>query len=162
MGWGARVVSTAIASFICGLIFGFGLLISGMTDPVKVLGFLDILGPWDPTLGFVMVGALAVSAAGFAVAKRRGAPVLASQCLWPARRSVDASLVAGSILFGIGWGLVGLCPGPAIENLATLSPRVVLFVVAMVLGMMLQEAWQRLARAARPPVGAAIAEAVDG
>jgi uncharacterized protein len=155
-------MSRTIASFACGLIFGFGLLISGMTDPVKVLGFLDILGPWDPTLGFVMAGALAVSAAGFAVAKHRGAPVLASQCLWPARRSVDASLVTGSILFGIGWGLVGLCPGPAIENLATLSPRVVLFVVTMVLGMTLQEAWQRLARAAPPPVGAAIAEAVDG
>ena len=162
MGWGARVVSTAIASFICGLIFGCGLLISGMTDPVKVLGFLDVLGRWDPTLAFVMLGALAVSSAGFAVAKRRGAPVLASQCLWPARRSIDASLVAGAILFGIGWGLVGLCPGPAIENLATLSPRVVLFVATMMLGMMLQKAWQRLARAARPPVGAALAEAVDG
>jgi hypothetical protein len=155
-------VFTAIASFACGLIFGFGLLISGMTDPVKVLGFLDILGPWDPTLAFVMLGALAVSSAGFAFAKYRGAPVLASQCLWPERRSIDASLVTGSVLFGIGWGLVGLCPGPAIENLATLSPRVVLFVVAMVLGMMLQEAWQRLARVARQPVGAAIVEAVDG
>jgi uncharacterized membrane protein YedE/YeeE len=155
-------VPRAIASFACGLIFGFGLLISGMTDPVKVLGFLDILGPWDPTLGFVMAGALAVSAAGFAAAKRRGTPVLAAQCLWPARRNVDASLVAGSILFGIGWGLVGLCPGPAIENLATLSPGVVLFVATMMLGMVLQEAWQRLARTARPPVGAALAEAADG
>src|ERR1700693_2170426 len=133
-----------------------------MTDPVKVLGFLDVLGPWDPTLAFVMVGALAVSSIGFAFARHRGAPILASQCLWPARRSIDAALVTGSILFGIGWGLGGLCPGPAIENLAKLSPPVVLFVVAMVLGMLLQEAWQRLGRAARPPVGAAIAEAVDG
>jgi len=155
-------VLTAVASFVCGLIFGFGLLISGMTDPVKVLGFLDILGPWDPTLAFVMLGALAVSSIGFAFARRRGAPMLASQCLWPARRSIDASLVTGSILFGIGWGLVGLCPGPAIENLGTLSPRVVLFVVAMLLGMHLQEVCQRLVRVARPPVGAAIAEAVDG
>jgi uncharacterized protein len=156
-------VSTAIASLVCGLIFGFGLLISGMTDPVKVLGFLDVLGLWDPTLAFVMLGALAVSSAGFAFARYRGAPVLASQCQWPARRSIDASLVAGSILFGIGWGLVGLCPGPAIVNLGTLSaPVVLLFVVAMLLGMMLQEAWQRLARAARRPVGAAVAEAVDG
>jgi len=155
-------VFTAIASFACGLIFGFGLLISGMTDPVKVLGFLDILGPWDPTLAFVMVGALAVSSAGFAFAKHRGAPVLASQCLWPERKSIDASLVTGSVLFGIGWGLVGLCPGPAIENLATLSPRVVLFVATMLLGMMLQEVWQRHARGARPPGGAAVEEAVDG
>lgn len=153
---------TAIASFACGLIFGFGLLISGMTDPVKVLGFLDVPGPWDPTLAFVMLGALAVSSAGFAFAKRRGAPALASQCLWPERRSIDASLVTGSVLFGVGWGLVGLCPGPAIENLATLSPRVVLFVATMVVGMMLQEAWQRLARVARPPIAAAIVEAVDG
>jgi hypothetical protein len=155
-------VLTVIASFLCGLIFGFGLLISGMTDPMKVLGFLDILGPWDPTLAFVMVGALAVSSAGFAFARHRGAPVLVSQCLWPERRSIDASLVIGSVLFGIGWGLVGLCPGPAIENLATLSPRVVLFVVAMALGMMLQGAWQRRARVVRPRDGAAIAEAVDG
>ena len=161
MGWEAEVVSTAIASLVCGLIFGFGLLISGMTDPVKVLGFLDILGPWDPTLAFVMIGALAVSAAGFAFARHRGAPVLASQCLWPARKSIDASLVTGSILFGIGWGLVGLCPGPAIENLGTLSPQVILFVAAMMLGMVLQEAWQRLSRVARP-VGAPVAEAVDG
>ena len=153
---------TVIASFLCGLIFGFGLLISGMTDPMKVLGFLDILGPWDPTLAFVMIGAVAVSAAGFAFARRRGTPVLASQTVWPAQGSIDASLVAGSILFGIGWGLVGLCPGPAIENLGTLSPRVVLFVVAMALGMMLQDAWQRRARVVRPRDGAAIAEAVDG
>jgi hypothetical protein len=153
---------TVIASFLCGLIFGFGLLISGMTDPMKVLGFLDILGPWDPTLAFVMIGAVAVSAAGFAFARRRGTPDLASQTVWPAQGRIDASLVAGSVLFGIGWGLVGLCPGPAIENLGTLSPRVVLFVVAMALGMMLQGAWQRRARVVRPRDGAAIAEAVDG
>ena len=153
---------TVIASFLCGLIFGFGLLISGMTDPMKVLGFLDILGPWDPTLAFVMIGAVAVSAAGFAFARRRGTPDLASQTVWPAQGRIDASLVAGSVMFGIGWGLVGLCPGPAIENLGTLSPRVVLFVVAMALGLMLQEAWQRRARVVRPRDGAAIAEAVDG
>jgi uncharacterized membrane protein YedE/YeeE len=157
-----EAVLTVIASFACGLIFGFGLLISGMTDPMKVLGFLDILGPWDPTLAFVMIGALAVSAAGFAFAKRRGAPILASRNLWPALTNIDAPLVAGSILFGIGWGLVGLCPGPAIVNLGTLSARVVLFVVAMALGMMLQEAWQKRARQAAPPDRAAIAEAVDG
>ena len=136
----------AIATFVCGLIFGFGLLISGMTDPVKVLGFLDVLGPWDPTLAFVMMGALGVTAAGFAVAKHRGEPLLAAQHQWPVRRSIDAPLVIGSILFGIGWGLVGLCPGPAIENLGTLSPPVVLFVIAMLLGMMLQEVLSRIPR----------------
>lgn len=132
-----------IASFVCGLIFGFGLLISGMTDPMKVLGFLDILGHWDPTLALVMTGALAVSGIGFAFARRRGAPVLASQSLWPTRSDIDAPLVTGSVLFGIGWGLVGLCPGPALENLVTLSPRVIVFVAAMALGMILQEAWQK-------------------
>ncbi len=129
---------TVIASFICGLIFGFGLLISGMTDPVKVLGFLDVLGPWDPTLAFVMIGALAVSGLGFAFARRRGTPILASQRFLPTRTDIDASLIVGSVLFGAGWGLAGLCPGPALENLATLSPRVILFVAAMVVGMIVQ------------------------
>jgi uncharacterized protein len=133
----------AIASFVCGLIFGVGLLISGMTDPMKVLGFLDILGRWDPTLAFVMIGALAVSGAGFALARRHGTPLLVSQSLWPTRTDIDASLVTGSILFGVGWGLVGLCPGPALENLATLSPPVIVFVVAMTLGMTLQTAWRK-------------------
>jgi uncharacterized membrane protein YedE/YeeE len=151
----------AIASFACGLIFGFGLLISGMTDPVKVLGFLNVLGPWNPTLGFVMVGALAVAAIGFAMARRRGAPILASQSQWPTRRDIDASLVTGSILFGVGWGLVGLCPGPAIENLATLSPQVILFVVAMTLGMVLEMAWQKRPRVS-PARDTAPAEAIDG
>jgi hypothetical protein len=151
----------AITSFACGLIFGFGLLISGMTDPAKVLGFLDIFGTWNPTLGFVMVGALAVTAAGFAITKRRGTPVLTSQSLWPTRRDIDAPLVAGSILFGAGWGLVGLCPGPAIENLATLSPQVGLFVLAMALGMVLEMAWERRMHLAPPPEATAT-EAVDG
>jgi len=124
-----------LASFACGLIFGTGLLISGMTDPDKVLGFLDIFGAWDATLAFVMAGAVAVSAAGFALARRRGAPLLAPRFLWPTRRDIDASLVAGAVLFGVGWGLVGICPGPALVNLAGLSLPVVLFVGAMVIGM---------------------------
>jgi uncharacterized membrane protein YedE/YeeE len=151
---------TVFASFLCGLIFGFGLLISGMTDPLKVLGFLDVLGRWDPTLAFVMAGALAMSAAGFALAKRCGAPLLAAQSMWPARKGIDASLIGGAVLFGIGWGLVGICPGPALVNLGTLSPRVAVFVVAMVLGMLLQDAWRRLERTAS--LDAAKAEAVDG
>ena len=81
-----------LASFLCGLMFGFGLLISGMTDPVKVLGFLDVLGRWDPTLAFVMIGAVAVSGAGFAFARRRGAPLLASQSWWPTRADIDLTL----------------------------------------------------------------------
>jgi uncharacterized membrane protein YedE/YeeE len=129
-----------LSALACGLIFGFGLAISGMTQPTKVLGFLDVLGigngTWDPTLAFVMAGALAVAAPGFAFARRRGRPILAAASLWPTKADIDRPLVAGAVLFGIGWGLVGLCPGPAIANLATLSPRVAVFVVAMGIGML--------------------------
>lgn len=138
---------TAIASFICGLIFGVGLLISGMTDPMKVLGFLDVFGRWDPTLLFVMAGAVGISAAGYTVARHRGAPLLAAQSRWPTPKDIDAALIGGAVLFGIGWGLAGICPGPALVNLGTLSPRMAVFVVAMVLGMLLQEVWQRHGRA---------------
>jgi uncharacterized membrane protein YedE/YeeE len=133
-----------IASFACGLIFGFGLWISGMTDPQKVLGFLDVSGRWDPTLAFVMAGAAGVAAAGFAVARLLRTPLLAPQSLWPARKHVDAPLIGGAVLFGIGWGLAGVCPGPALVNLGTLSPRVAVFAAAMVLGILLHGAWRRL------------------
>src|SRR5215510_10476331 len=133
----------AIAALICGFIFGWGLLISGMMQPAKVLAFLDIFGNWDPSLAVVMAAALAVSAAGFALAKRRTKPMLAAQSLWPSKSDIDRPLVTGAVLFGAGWGLVGLCPGPALENLATLSPRVVVFVLAMAGGMVLHDGWQK-------------------
>jgi uncharacterized membrane protein YedE/YeeE len=132
-----------LASFGCGLIFGCGLLISGMVQPAKVLAFLDIFGAWDPSLAVVMVAALVVSVPGFVLAKRRERPVLADQCAWPTKTGIDRSLVVGSALFGVGWGLVGLCPGPALENLATLSPRVIIFVVAMIAGMALHDLWSK-------------------
>ncbi len=135
----------ALASFVCGLTFGFGLLISGMTQPDKVLGFLDVLGRWDPTLAFVMAAALAVSGVGFALAKKRPAPLLAAQHLWPTRTDIDRRLVIGSVLFGAGWGLAGLCPGPALENLASLSPQVIAFVIAMMAGMLALDFWQHRA-----------------
>jgi uncharacterized membrane protein YedE/YeeE len=155
-------MATVIASFVCGLVFGAGLLISGMTDPVKVLGFLDVFGRWDPTLAFVMVGAVGVSAAGFAVAQRLGAPLLAARSLWPALTRIDAPLVGGAVLFGIGWGLVGICPGPALVNLGTLSPRVAVFVVAMVLGFLVQDALRRLIGRAPAPLDTPKAEMADG
>src|SRR5262245_65784202 len=102
----------ALASFLCGLIFGSGLMISGMTQPAKVLGFLDIFGRWDPTLAFVMIGAVAVSTAGYALVRRAKRPVFVGQHLWPTRTDIDRPLIVGSVLFGTGWGLVGLCPGP--------------------------------------------------
>jgi uncharacterized membrane protein YedE/YeeE len=131
-----------IASLFCGLVFGAGLLISGMVQPTKVLAFLDIFGAWDPSLAVVMAAALAVSVPGFRLARRRARPVLAPECLWPTKTGLDRSLITGSTLFGIGWGLVGLCPGPALENLATLSPAVIVFVVAMAAGMALHDFWQ--------------------
>jgi uncharacterized membrane protein YedE/YeeE len=133
----------ALTSFLCGLIFGFGLLISGMTQPAKVLGFLDIFGRWDPTLAFVMAGALAVSSVGYSLARRQGRPVIAAQQVWPNQTDIDRPLIVGSVLFGIGWGLAGLCPGPALENLASLSPRVIVFVVAMIAGISVHDWWQR-------------------
>ena len=137
-----------LASLFCGLVFGAGLQLSGMTQPVKVLGFLDVLGRWDPTLAFVMAGALAVSAAGFAFVRRSDTPVLAPAYLWPPARDIDRPLVAGAVLFGIGWGLSGLCPGPALVNLANLSPRIAVFVAAMIAGMAIHAWWQ--ARGAAP------------
>src|SRR5207253_10860469 len=137
-------VSRIIAPLLCGLIFGTGLLVSGMVQPTKVLGFLDIFGAWDPSLAVVMATALAVAAPGFLLARRRAQPVLAGQYFWPGKSDIDAPLVLGAGLFGIGWGLVGLCPGPALESLATLSPGVIVFVVAMAAGMMVHGAWQRL------------------
>jgi uncharacterized membrane protein YedE/YeeE len=122
-------------ALVCGVVFGAGLAVSGMTDPAKVLGFLDVFGAWDPTLALVMAGALAVSAAGYAVAGRESHPLLAEAFSIPTRRDLDASLLGGAALFGVGWGLVGLCPGPALANLARGSAEVVLFVGAMAVGV---------------------------
>jgi len=132
-----------LASFVCGLVFGAGLLISGMNQPEKVLGFLDIFGAWDATLAFVMAGAVAVASIGFALARRRAAPLFAAKFSWPERRDIDAPLIAGATIFGVGWGLVGICPGPALVNLAGLSLPIVVFVTAMVIGMLGYELWQR-------------------
>lgn len=136
-----------LAALVSGLVFGFGLAISGMTQPARVLGFLDALGiasgTWDPTLAFVMIGALAVAAPGFFLTRRRARPLFAPAAAWPSKRDIDRPLLAGTVLFGVGWGLVGLCPGPAIANLATLSPRVVAFVIAMAAGMLACDFWRR-------------------
>src|SRR6188472_2185694 len=132
-----------IAPLLCGLVFGAGLLISGMAQPTEVLGFLDIFGAWDPSLAVVMAAALAVATPGFMLVKRRAGPLLAGQHSWPGKSEIDAPLLLGAALFGIGWGLVGLCPGPALESLATLSPGVIVFVVAMAAGMMVHDAWQQ-------------------
>lgn len=133
-----------LASFLCGLLFGAGLLVSGMTQPAKVLGFLDLFGVWDPTMAFVMVAALLVSFVGFRVARQRTKPILAAEHLWPARTDIDKHLLIGSALFGVGWGLVGLCPGPALVNLVTMTPEVVVFVLAMAAGLVSKDLWDTL------------------
>jgi len=152
----------ALASLACGLIFGFGLLISGMTQPAKVLGFLDIFGRWDPTLAFVMAAALVVSSVGFSLVRQRGRPVLAAALQWPTRTNIDRPLVAGSVLFGIGWGLVGLCPGPALVNLAGLMPGVIVFVLAMAAGMIIKDLWDRWVSAATAVGDGSWAKSADG
>ncbi len=132
-----------LASFGCGLLFGIGLLISGMTDPLKVLGFLDIFGAWDATLAFVMAGAVAVASVGFVVARRRDHPLLADSTSWPAQLELDRPLVIGGVIFGLGWGLVGLCPGPALVDLAGLGLPILAFVVAMGAGTRVTDSWQQ-------------------
>src|SRR6188508_2006805 len=138
-----EIISRIIAPLLCGLIFGTGLLVSGMVQPTKVLAFLDIFGAWDPSLAVVMASALAVAVPGFMLASRRSQPWLAQQYFWPGKVAIDVPLVSGAALFGIGWGLVGLCPGPALENLATLSPGIIVFVVAMAAGMILHDFWPK-------------------
>ena len=125
------------SAFASGLLFGLGLIVSQMVNPAKVLGFLDIFGHWDPSLAFVMGGAVAVSAVGTVIARRRGVPVLAARLEIPSRRDLDRRLIGGAALFGIGWGLVGLCPGPALTAITFGPWQVVVFVAAMVAGMAL-------------------------
>jgi hypothetical protein len=131
-----------LAAFFCGLLFGWGLQISGMTDPNKIFGFLDFFGAWDPSLAVVMAVAVITTAAGYALARHRGKPVLTGKNAWPTKSEIDRPLMIGSLVFGTGWGLVGLCPGPSIVNLTTLSPRVGAFVVAVAVGMIAVDRWQ--------------------
>lgn len=126
-----------LAAFASGLLFGAGLALSGMMDPTRVLGFLDLAGAWDPSLAFVLAGAVGVSALGYAVKARMPRPALADRFEIPANRSVDARLLGGAVLFGIGWGLAGFCPGPALAGLTLGLPEVALFVAAMFAGMLL-------------------------
>ena len=128
---------TTIVALVAGLIFGTGLALSGMLDPVRVLGFLDVAGTWDPSLAFVLGGAVTVSAVGTVLARRMKTPVLAGSFDIPTGLRIDARLVMGSALFGIGWGLAGFCPGPAIAALSLLMPKALAFVAAMLAGMWL-------------------------
>lgn len=130
---------TAVVSLLAGLLFGAGLALGGMTDPGKVAAFLDVAGQWDPSLGFVMGSALLITFPVFAWVRRNAKPLLAERFQLPTKRDLDPQLLVGAALFGIGWGIAGLCPGPAIANLAAGSPQILLFVVAMVGGMWLRD-----------------------
>jgi uncharacterized membrane protein YedE/YeeE len=126
-----------ISAFIGGTLFGAGLSLSEMINPTRVIGFLDVTGTWDMTLLLVMIGAVAVALAGFTLVLKRPRPVFADKFSLPTRTKIDMPLLAGSAIFGVGWGLAGFCPGPAITALATLSTPVFLFVLAMIAGQLI-------------------------
>lgn len=126
----------AFCAFVAGLVFGLGLIVSGMVNPSKVLGFLDLAGLWDPSLALVMVGAIVVGAIGFAIAARRRETLLGTPMLLPTSRIIDGRLVLGSALFGIGWGLAGFCPGPALVALGAGRLKALVLVAAMAAGML--------------------------
>jgi len=126
-----------LSAFICGLLFGVGLIVSQVANPAKVLDFLDVFGRWDPSLIVTMGGAVAASALGTIIARRMGVPVLASRLEIPTRRDLDARLIGGAVLFGVGWGLAGLCPGPALTAVTFGPWPILIFVIAMITGMAL-------------------------
>ena len=133
----------AASAFAAGLLFGLGLIVSGMTDPSKVIGFLDLAGQWDPSLAFVMAGAILVGVVAYHFAQKRAAPLLGGAMPPPAARDLDRRLVLGSTIFGIGWGLAGFCPGPALVSLGSGQDKAVVFTLAMLAGMAIYEAVER-------------------
>ena len=140
-----------LMSFVAGLVFGLGLILSGMANPAKVLGFLDLAGPWDPSLALVMGGAIAVAAPAFVWARKRRVSLLGAPMQLPTATRLDRRLVLGSLLFGAGWGVAGFCPGPALVALGMGVPQAYVFVLAMLVGMLLFEAIERSQAAARLP-----------
>jgi uncharacterized membrane protein YedE/YeeE len=136
-----------IAALVAGLVFGMGLAVSQMISPAKVIGFLDIAGNWDPSLALVMAGGVIVASFGFAIARRRAHPLFAKSFMWPTGIRIDSRLIAGGALFGTGWGIAGYCPGPAIASIGFLQPGTLLFVGAMLAGMILFEIFDRRSRA---------------
>jgi uncharacterized protein len=132
-----------LSEFLVGLLFGHGLLLSGMTDPGKVLGFLDLFGNWDPSLALVMGGAIGVGVFAFTLAKKRTVSFLGGVMRMPTSSQIDRRLIVGALLFGAGWGLAGFCPGPALVSLAAGQPKAAVFVAFMVVGMIIFEAVDR-------------------
>ena len=133
----------SVSALLVGQIFGFGLILSGMINPAKVLAFLDIAGAWDPSLAFVMAGAIATTAPAFFLAWKMSVSLTGEPMRLPANTRLDRRLLIGSALFGIGWGLAGFCPGPALVGAGTGEPKALIFVVAMLAGMILFQRWER-------------------
>ena len=132
-----------ISEFVAGFLFGIGLIVSRMIDPGKVLGFLDLAGSWDPSLAFVMGGAILVGFFAFLIAKKRAVTFLGGALQLPKATTIDKRLVIGSLIFGIGWGLAGFCPGPALVTMAMGQSKALVFVVAMLAGMAIFEVLER-------------------
>ena len=138
-----------LTEFVVGLLFGLGLMLSGMTDPGKVIGFLDLFGAWDPSLALVMGGAILVGFFAFTVAKKRTTTFLGGVLRFPTNMDIDKKLVVGSLMFGAGWGLAGFCPGPAMVSMADGQPKALVFVLAMLVGMLGFELMDRFVHAPR-------------
>ncbi|OZB13566.1 MAG: hypothetical protein B7X58_09285 [Marinobacter sp. 34-60-7] len=136
-------MKVALSSLFAGLLFGFGLIVSGMANPEKVLGFLDLAGLWDPSLAFVMGGAILVGLVAFTIARKRTVSFLGLSMKLPTKRTIDRRLIIGSVLFGVGWGIAGFCPGPALVALGTGEIKAIVFVASMVTGMILFEFLER-------------------
>lgn len=134
---------SVLTSFLTGLLFGVGLIVSGMTDPSKVIGFLDLAGAWDPSLAFVMGGAALVGAGGFRLAERRPTSILGGLRQLPGTQGIDARLILGSATFGVGWGLAGFCPGPALVAFGAGYDKAAVFMIAMLAGMVMYEFTER-------------------
>ena len=132
-----------LSEFVVGLIFGLGLILSGMTDPAKVIGFLDLFGQWDPSLAFVMGGAILIGFFAFMLARKRTLSFFGAALHLPAARQIDRRLVIGSLLFGAGWGIAGFCPGPALASMAAGEAKALVFVGAMLGGMLIFEFLER-------------------
>lgn len=140
----------AFTSLLAGLVFGIGLIVSGMANPAKVLGFLDLAGAWDPSLAFVMGGAVLVGVVAFFVAGKRARSWLGAEMKLPTARGIDRRLIVGSLLFGVGWGVAGFCPGPALVALGMGETKALIFVAAMLAGMGVFELLERHARSVAP------------
>lgn len=130
-------MKNSLLAMVVGFLFALGLGLSGMTEPEKVVGFLDLFGNWDPSLMFVMIGAIAIHFVSYKIIRKRASPLLSADWHVPTKTNISSSLIIGSLLFGTGWGLAGFCPGPALTALSSLNARPLLFVVSMLVGMLI-------------------------